>query len=124
MISIIDDDASVRSAIGNLLQSLGYAVHVFESAEAFMRSDRLSETSCVIADVNMPAMSGVELLILLRNQGCSVPFVIITAFPDEDTSARALGAGATCFLTKPFDKDRLIRCLEPLQQRDDKNSDR
>ena len=124
MISIIDDDASVRSAIGNLLQSLGYAVHVFESAEAFMRSGRLSETSCVIADVNMPAMSGVELLILLRNQGCSVPFVIITAFPDEDTSARALGAGATCFLTKPFDKDRLIQCLEPLQQRDDKNSDR
>ena len=60
MISVIDDDASVRAAIGNLLQSLGYVTHVFESAEEFLRSDHLDQTSCVIADVNMPVMSGVE----------------------------------------------------------------
>lgn len=88
MISIIDDDASVRAAIGNLLQSLSYAVRTFESADEFLRSDHLDETSCVVADVNMPAMSGVELLVLLRNRGMRVPFIFITGFPDETARAR------------------------------------
>jgi FixJ family two-component response regulator len=122
VISIIDDDASVRAATDNLLQSLGYAVHTFDSAEGFMRSDHLNDTSCVIADVHMPALSGVELLVLLRNRGCRVPFVFITAFPDKEIRARALSAGATGFLTKPFEKASLIQCLErALQQRDGEN---
>lgn len=121
MISIIDDDASVRAAIGNLLQSLGYVTHVFESADEFLRSDHLDQTSCVIADVNMPVMSGVDLLVLLRNQDRRVPFIFITAFPDERIRARAFGAGALGFLTKPFDRDHLIRCLEEALRLDDGN---
>jgi FixJ family two-component response regulator len=124
MISIIDDDASVRAAIGNLLQSLGYVTHVFESADEFLRSDHLDQTSCVIADVNMPVMSGVDLLVLLRNQDKRVPFIFITAFPDERIRARAFGAGALGFLTKPFDRDHLIRCLEEALRSDDGNQGR
>ena len=124
MISIIDDDASVRAAIGNLLQSLGYVTHVFESADEFLRSDHLDQTSCVIADVNMPVMSGVDLLVLLRNQDKRVPFIFITAFPDERIRARAFGAGALGFLTKPFDRDHLIQCLEEALRLDDGNPGR
>jgi FixJ family two-component response regulator len=124
MISIIDDDASVRAAVGNLLQSLGYVAHAFESADEFLRSGCLDQTSCVIADVNMPIMSGVELLVLLRGQDQRVPFIFITAFPDERIRARALGAGALGFLTKPFDRDHLIQCLEQALRLDDESPDR
>jgi FixJ family two-component response regulator len=124
MISIIDDDASVRAAIGNLLQSLGYVTCAFESAEEFLRSDHLDQTSCVIADVNMPVMSGVELLVLLRDRDKRVPFIFITAFPDERIRARAFSAGALGFLTKPFDRSHLIQCLEQALRQDDGNSGR
>jgi FixJ family two-component response regulator len=112
VISIIDDDGSVRCAICNLVRSLGYVVHPFASAVEFLRSDRLHETSCVIADVKMPEMTGVELQDHLRAQGHCVPFIFITAFPVEISRARALKAGAICFLTKPFDGDTLAKCLE------------
>ena len=111
VISVIDDDASVRTAINNLVRSLGYIVHVFASAEAFLQSVQLNNTWCVIADIRMPAMSGVELQSLLRIQGNRVPFVFITAVPEESVRARALGDGAICLLTKPFDEDALISCL-------------
>lgn len=123
-ISIIDDDASVRAAIDNLLQSLGYVVHAFESGEAFLLSDRLDDVSCVIADVNMPVLDGVELLILLRTRGKRVPFIFMTAFPDESIRARAFGAGALGFLTKPFDRGDLVQCLELAMRSDDGNTDR
>ena len=112
VISVIDDDASIRTAINNLLRSLGYIVHVFPSAEAFLHSAQLSNTWCVIADVRMPAMSGVELQSRLRGEGNRVPFVFITAVPEESVRARALEDGAICFLTKPFDEERLISCLD------------
>jgi FixJ family two-component response regulator len=124
MISIIDDDASVRAAVGNLLQSLGYIAQAFESAEEFLRSDYLDRTACVIADVHMPVMSGVELLALLRDQDRRVPFIFITAFPDERIRARAFSAGALGFLTKPFDQNHLIECLEQALRLDDGNSGR
>jgi FixJ family two-component response regulator len=124
MISIIDDDASVRTATDNLLKSLGYVVLTFESAEEFLRSDCLDDTSCVIADVNMPAISGVELLILLRTQGKRVPFIFITAFPDERVRATALAAGAIGFLTKPFDRGNFIQCIELALRPDAGSSDR
>jgi FixJ family two-component response regulator len=111
VISVIDDDASVRIAMNNLVRSLGYIVHVFASAEAFLQSVQLNNTWCVIADVRMPAMSGVELQSRLRIQGNHVPFVFITAVPEESVRARALEDGAICFLTKPFDEDALINCL-------------
>ncbi len=112
VISIIDDDASVRAATNNLVSSLGHIVHTFASAEEFLRSAHLNDTSCVIADVQMPAMSGVELLTLMRAQGYRVPFIFITAFPDENVRVRALKAGAICFLAKPFAGSTLINCLD------------
>jgi FixJ family two-component response regulator len=111
VISVIDDDESIRTAIYNLLRSLGYIVHVFPSAEAYLDSPQLHNTWCVIADVRMPGMSGVDLQSRLRSEGNRVPFVFVTAVPDEPVRARALEQGAICFLTKPFDQDSLIACL-------------
>jgi FixJ family two-component response regulator len=112
VISVIDDDASIRVATNNLLRSRGYAVHTFASAEEFLRSSHLGETSCVIADIQMSAMSGLDLPAALRAKGHNVPFIFITAFPDESLRARAVKAGAICFLAKPFAAPNLIRCLE------------
>jgi FixJ family two-component response regulator len=112
VISVIDDDASVRAATNNLLSSHGYVVHTFASAEEFLRSTHLNDMSCVIADVQMPVMSGVELLTTMRAQGYRVPFIFITAFPDDSIRARALKAGAICFLAKPFAGPTLIDCLD------------
>jgi FixJ family two-component response regulator len=112
VILIIDDDASARAATDNLLRSLGYAVCTFISAEEFLRSTHLNDTSCVIADVQMPGMSGVDLQARLLTEGRRVPFIFITAFPEKTIRARALKAGALCFLTKPFDRLTLIRCLD------------
>jgi FixJ family two-component response regulator len=112
VISVIDDDASVRAAIDNLLRSRGYIVHAFASAEEFLRSPHLAEMSCVIADVQMSGMSGAELLSDLRGRGYEVPFILITGFPDEGVRARALKAGAVCFLSKPFAAPSLMSCLD------------
>jgi FixJ family two-component response regulator len=118
VVSIIDDDASVRAATNNLIRSLGYTVHVFESADAFLRSEYINDTSCVIADVQMPVMSGIELQSHLRAIGNRVPFIFITAFPEDSVRARAFKAGAIGFLTKPFDGGMLIGCLNTaLEQR-------
>jgi FixJ family two-component response regulator len=112
VISVIDDDASVRAATNNLLSSHGYIVHTFESAEEFLQSAGPNESSCVITDVQMPAMSGLDLLTHLRAQGYAAPFIFITAFPEENIRARALKAGAICFLAKPFAGPALVSCVE------------
>jgi FixJ family two-component response regulator len=112
VISIIDDDSSVRAATDNLVRSLGYVVHTFASAEEFLASPQLNDTSCVIADVQMPTMSGLDLQACLLAKGHRVPFIFITAFAVDDARVRALKAGATCFLAKPFAGEDLINCLE------------
>ena len=112
VISVIDDDASVRVATNNLLMSRGYVVHTFASAEEFLGSGRIEETCCVIADVQMAAMSGLDLLATLRARGYHAPFIFITAFPDEGIRARAMKAGAVGFLAKPFAAPSLIECLD------------
>jgi FixJ family two-component response regulator len=111
-ISIIDDDASVRDATNRLVRSLGYAACSFASADEFLRSPCANDTSCVIADVQMPGMSGIELQGVLIARGRRLPIIFMTAFPDERIRSRALAAGAVCFLTKPFDAPSLIRHLE------------
>ena len=111
VISVIDDDASVRAATNNLLSSHGYLVYTFASAGDFLQSARLDGSSCVVADVQMPVMSGLDLLTHMRAQGHTAPFIFITAFPDESVRARALKAGAICFLAKPFAAPTLIECL-------------
>jgi FixJ family two-component response regulator len=112
MISIIDDDPSVRAATYNLVRSFGYVVHTFASAEAFLLSPQLAETSCAIVDVRMPGMSGIEMQAHLRAQGNRMPFIFITALADASVRTRAFEAGASGFLTKPFDKDTLIGCID------------
>ena len=111
VISVIDDDASARAATDSLLRARGYIVHAFASAAEFLRSPQFEETSCVITDVRMPEMNGLELQALLRDQGCSVPIIFVTAFAEESVRARALHDGAVCFLSKPFDAAALIGCI-------------
>ena len=112
LITVIDDDASFRTAVDSLLRARGYTVYPFASAAEFLRSPQLDKTCCVIADVQMPAMSGIELHSLLSKHGRRVPFIFITAFPEEAVRVRALNDGATCFLAKPFDSTTLIKCIE------------
>jgi FixJ family two-component response regulator len=111
MLSIIDDDESVRAATQALLRSWGYVTRTFASAEAFLLSSYVSETSCVIADIHMPKMSGFEMQSHLRAKGHRTPIIFITAFPEEKLRARALQGGAVCFLSKPFDGQVLIDCV-------------
>ena len=112
VISVLDDDPYVRAAINNLLESRGYVVHTFASAEEFLRSSDSNGTSCVIADVQMPLMTGIDLLTQMRAHGSATPFIFITAFPDESVRVRALKAGAVCFLGKPFAASDLMQCLD------------
>jgi FixJ family two-component response regulator len=112
VITIIDDDVSVRVATNRLVRSLGYSTHAFASADEFLRSPQLNATSCVITDIHMPGMDGVELQSYLRAQGSRLPIIFITAFPDESVRARALDGGAVALLTKPFDVATLIKCLD------------
>src|ERR1700680_4495974 len=119
LVAIIDDDAPVRGTTDSLVRSLGYNVNTFTSAEEFLRANRLDDLSCVIADVQMPGMSGVELQTHLLTQGYRVPFIFFTAFPDERIRAQALRAGAICYLAKPFDGDSLIQGLQDALKKQD-----
>ena len=119
LVAIIDDDASVRATTDSLVRSLGHIVHTFACAEEFLRSNRLDDFSCVIADVQMPGMSGVELQAHLLSQGYRVPFIFFTAFPDEWIRAQALSAGAICYLTKPFEGDSLVQGLQAALKKHD-----
>jgi FixJ family two-component response regulator len=103
LISIIDDDESVRFAIEDLACSLGFAACAFESAQDFLQSPHVAATACLITDVQMPGMNGLELQSDLLAQGHRMPIIFITAFPEKTIQARALAAGAVAFLEKPFD---------------------
>lgn len=93
------------------MRSLGYSVEAFASAAAFLASSRLAETACLIADVHMPAMTGVELYRQLIDAGYTIPTILVTAYPDDVDRARALNDGVVCYLRKPVDEQHLIRCL-------------
>lgn len=112
MISIVDDDESVREATKGLVRSLGYATATFASAEEYLRSDRVRDTSCLITDVQMPGMTGVELQDRLIASGKRTPVIFITAFPEENIRTRVLEAGAFGYLSKPFNDECLIECLD------------
>ncbi|TIP85497.1 MAG: response regulator [Mesorhizobium sp.] len=112
VISIVDDDESIRSGTASLVRSLGFVAHAFPSARAFLHSEQLAQTSCLISDIQMPEMSGIELHDILRTRGHNTPIIFITAFPDEKAHAQALVRGAVCFLSKPLDGDTLSRCLD------------
>ena len=111
LISIVDDDESVREAIESLMKSVGYTAKVFPSASEFLRSGCLDFTGCLILDVQMPGMSGLELQNHLVASKCRIPIVFISAHCDEDARARAFKAGAVGFLQKPFSEDALLDAL-------------
>ena len=111
MISIVDDDAAVRNAMSALVRSLGYAVATFASAEDFLESDRVDDTSCLITDVQMSGLSGVELQSRLIADGRHMPIIGVTAHPEESIRTQMLGAGAVGFLSKPFNDECLVDCL-------------
>jgi len=111
LISIVDDDESVREATKGLMKSLGLSAQTFACAEDFLGSDQLQCTSCLIADVQMPGMSGLDLYRQLLAGGNSIPTILITAYPDDNVRARALNAGVICYLIKPFSEDDLLECI-------------
>ena len=117
-ICIVEDDESVREATKDLIRWLGYTVATFANAEEYLRSDRVAETSCLIADIQMPGMSGADLQERLIAEGRRMPIIFMTAFPDPNVRARVLQAGACGFLTKPFNDDSLIECLDKALGRD------
>jgi len=112
MIAIVDDDAAVREGIRALVRSLGYSASTFGSAEEFLNSEQLDDTSCLITDVQMPGLSGIVLQDRLIAGGHRFPIIFITGYPDENVRARAMKAGAIAFLSKPFNADHLIGYLE------------
>ena len=111
LISIIDDDALARDGIQALIESLGYKAVSFSSAEHFLASSAIAETTCLITDLQMPGLSGLELQEALRSQGHRMPVILITAYPNESRRNRAIACGAVGFLSKPFDDASLIECL-------------
>jgi FixJ family two-component response regulator len=112
VIAVVDDDESVREALAGLMKSLGYRATVFPSAEDFLNSEGRDSTACLIADVQMPGMTGPELYERLAASGQPIPTILITAYPDERVKARALQAGVMCYLTKPFGENDLLACLQ------------
>ena len=111
LISVVDDDASVLRTTTLLIESLGFRAAGFESAELFLKSGELHETSCLIVDVRMPGMSGLQLQSHLAALGCNIPIVFITAYDDMASRQRALQAGAVAFLGKPFTDEILLQTI-------------
>jgi FixJ family two-component response regulator len=111
IISIVDDDESVREALESLVRSVGLRAEAFASADAFLRSGRVGDTSCLILDVRMPGTDGLEFHRRLADAGTRIPTIFITAHGDEALRARALDEGAVAFLRKPFAEEALLRAI-------------
>jgi len=111
LISVVEDDQPFRDSMRKLMASLGYTVEAFASATDFLTSPVLAQTGCLIADVNMPGMTGPELHKHLLNGGYAIPTILVTAYPDEAVRARALGDGVLCYLSKPVDDHALEECI-------------
>jgi len=111
LVAIVDDDPSIRNATQDLLNAAGFSTATFQDAESFLGSARRATVACLVADMRMPGMSGVELYQTLLASGQGIPTVIITAHPEEVTRARGRVAGLTCYLIKPFTPDELLECV-------------
>src|SRR6516164_2455720 len=111
LVSVVDDDRFFRESMCRLMRSLGHTVDVFSSAAEFLASPRLAETGCLIADIHMPAMTGLELYRCLVDAGRAIPTILVTAFPNDVDRARALNDGVTCYLRKPVDDEHLTQCV-------------
>ena len=107
LVSVVEDDQYFRESMRRLMRSLGYSVEVFPSAADFLASPRLVETACLIADVHMPAMTGIELYRHLIDAGHAIPTILVTAYPNDVDRVRALNDGVVCYLRKPVDEKHL-----------------
>jgi FixJ family two-component response regulator len=110
-IALVDDHESVRVALSSLLRSYGYSTEGFDSAESLLALSSLEDYSCIISDLQMPGLNGLELLETLRGDGSRMPFILLTAFAEMPVRKRAMQAGACRVLSKPFDANELMRCL-------------
>ena len=117
VIAIVDDDASAREGLTNLMSSLGYAARPYASGDEFMRSAERERTACLITDVHMPEMTGLQLYRRLIKAGERIPTIFVTAYPDEAARKDAAEAGADCYLTKPFREDELLACVRSALKR-------
>jgi FixJ family two-component response regulator len=111
LVSVVEDDLFFRESMRRLIRSLGYRVEGFASAADFLASPLLAETACLIADVNMPAMTGLELCRHLSDVGRAIPTILVTAYPKDVDRKRAFTDGVVCYLRKPVDEQQLKRCL-------------
>ncbi|WOH80956.1 response regulator [Bradyrhizobium sp. BEA-2-5] len=116
LISIVDDDQPHRESMRKVIMLLGYTVEAFPSAADFLASRALPETACLVTDVNMPGMTGIELHRHLVDTGYVIPTILVTAYPDEVVRDQALKDGVVCYLSKPVDDDYLERCLRSALQ--------
>src|ERR1700722_1744621 len=117
LVSVVEDDQFFRESMRRLMRSLGHRVEAFASAADFLASPRLGETACLIADVNMPVTTGVELHRHLVNSGHPIPTILVTAYADDEVGSRALNDGVLCSLPKPVDDKLLKQCLLAALQR-------
>ena len=111
LVVVVDDEDSIRSAVQDLLDAVGLPARAFESAEEFLRSGKQQETACLIADIRMPGMSGLELQAQLNAEHCRIPIIFITAHGDEKMRMQALRAGAVEFMAKPFNDEALLESV-------------
>ena len=111
VISIVDDDETVRETTLDLISSMGFLVKSFACADDFLKSDDLCRTSCLIADMRMPGMTGLDLHNRLVESGTAIPTILITGFPDDRDRARARQSGVRCYLAKPFEDKELLKCI-------------
>jgi FixJ family two-component response regulator len=111
VISIVDDDPSVREGMTDLINAMGFIAEPFQRADDFLKFNRLHSRSCLIADIRMPGMTGLELHNCLVESGNVIPTILVTAFPNDRDRVRALQAGVICYLTKPFNEDDLLACI-------------
>jgi FixJ family two-component response regulator len=116
LISIVEDDQPFRESMSKLMMALGYTVESFPSAADFLASPLLGETACLISDVQMPGMTGIELHRRLIEAGHQIPTILVTAYPDEVARKRAMKRGVVCYLCKPIDDDHLERCIRSALQ--------
>jgi FixJ family two-component response regulator len=112
LIAIVDDEEPVRNATKSLVRSLGYQASTFGSADDFLKSEQVHDTSCLITDVQMPGLSGLDLQEHLVARGHCIPIIFMTGYPNDRVRTRAMKAGAVCFLNKPFSEDHFIGCIE------------
>jgi FixJ family two-component response regulator len=111
LISIVDDDETVRASTMDLISSMGLSAKTFGCADEFLRSEALDRTACLIADMRMPGMSGLELYRRLVETSKAIPTIIVTAFPDDRDRVRARQSGVKCYLAKPFNDRELLECV-------------